>query len=83
MSNDVVISVENLSKRCRIGAKEQGYKNFSEAVMDALTAPFRNFRNLRNLTKFDEARSLPFAPCSGLPAPCSLLHPPCPSQQGS
>ena len=34
MSNDVVISVQNLSKRYRIGAKEEGYKTFREAIID-------------------------------------------------
>ncbi len=57
MSDDVVISVENLSKRYRIGAKEEGYKTFREAIIDGFKAPFRNFMRLRNLTKFEDSTS--------------------------
>ncbi len=57
MSNDVVISVQNPSKSYRIGAKEQGYKTFREAIIDGFKAPFRNFRRLRNLTKFEDSPS--------------------------
>lgn len=48
-----IIRVENLSKRYRIGAKEQPYKTFREVITDAFTAPLRNLRRLRKLTKFD------------------------------
>ena len=55
MSDDVIIRVENLSKRYRIGAKEEGYKTFREAIIDGFTAPIRNLKRLRKLTKFDDA----------------------------
>lgn len=48
-----VISVNNLSKLYRIGAKENSNKTFREAIIDGLTAPLRNFRRLRKLTNFD------------------------------
>ena len=51
--SDTVISVENLSKRYRIGTKEEGYKTIREAIIDGFTAPIRNLRRLRKLTKFD------------------------------
>ncbi len=52
--SDTIIKVENLSKRYRIGAREQGYKTFREAIIDGITAPIRNLKRLRKLTKFDD-----------------------------
>ena len=52
--SDTIIKVENLSKRYRIGAKEEGYKTFREAIIDGFTAPIRNLKRLRKLTKFDD-----------------------------
>jgi lipopolysaccharide transport system ATP-binding protein len=54
---DIIIKVENLSKRYRIGAKENGYKTFREAIIENFTAPIRNFNRLRKLTKFDSSQS--------------------------
>ena len=51
----VVIKVNNLSKRYRIGAAEKGYKTFRETIMESLSSPIRNFFRLRNLTKFKNA----------------------------
>lgn len=48
---DTIITVNNLSKRYRIGIAEQG-KNFREAIVDSLSAPIRNFARLRKLTTF-------------------------------
>ncbi|MCJ7548584.1 MAG: ATP-binding cassette domain-containing protein, partial [Anaerolineae bacterium] len=39
--SDIAIRVENLSKRYRIGAKQEGYKRFTETMMDTFTAPIR------------------------------------------
>lgn len=55
--SDPIIKVNELSKRYRIGAKEQGYKTFREAIMDGISAPVRNLAKLRKLTKFKNARS--------------------------
>ena len=55
MSNPI-IKVNNLSKRYRIGAKEQGYKTFREAIMEGITAPVRNLAKLRSLTRFKSGR---------------------------
>ena len=52
--SDTIIKVENLSKCYRIGAREQGYKTFREAIIDGFKAPFKNLRRLRRLTKFDD-----------------------------
>ena len=53
--SEPIIKVQNLSKRYRIGAREQGYKTFREAITDGFTAPIRNFQRLRRLTKSDES----------------------------
>lgn len=49
-----IIQVNDLSKIYRIGAKEQRYKTFREAVVDAITAPIRNLRRLSRLTNFEK-----------------------------
>lgn len=56
MSNPI-IKVNSLSKRYRIGAKEQGYKTFREAIVDGIGAPVRNLAKLRKLTKFKSGQS--------------------------
>lgn len=48
------IKVNNLSKRYRIGSKEQGYKTFREAIVDGIAAPVRNLARLRKLTEFKD-----------------------------
>lgn len=53
MSNPI-IKVNNLSKRYRIGAKEQGYKTFREAIVEGISAPIRNLAKLRRLTEFKD-----------------------------
>ena len=74
MSNEVVISVQNLSKRYRIGAREKASNNFREALVDGFKAPIRNFSRLRKLTKFEDNMStespLPHSRSTG--APCSM-----------
>jgi len=44
--DDVVIRVENLSKRYRIGAREKADRTFREVLMDMAAAPFRRVRNI-------------------------------------
>ncbi len=51
MSNPA-IKVHNLSKRYRIGAREEGYKTIRETIMSGLSAPGRNLARLRSLTRF-------------------------------
>ncbi|MDY6838315.1 MAG: ABC transporter ATP-binding protein [Thermodesulfobacteriota bacterium] len=71
MSNEVVISVQNLSKRYRIGAREKASNNFREALVDGFKAPIRNFSRLRKLTKFEDNMStespLPHPRSTGAP----------------
>ena len=54
MMNDIAIRVENLSKRYRIGLKDQMHDTFAGAMMAFVKRPIRNLRNLRRLSSFDE-----------------------------
>jgi len=40
------IRVENLGKEYQLGLREQGYRTFREAIVDAAAAPLRRFRHL-------------------------------------
>ena len=55
---DIVIKVENLSKRYRIGARE-GYKTFLETLVDAAKASFQGlssaFGSVTNKTNLTNA----------------------------
>ena len=51
-----IIEVRGLSKQYHIGMKERLNRTFREAVVDALTAPVRNFRELGRLTRIEEER---------------------------
>lgn len=51
-----MVSVENLSKRYRIGAREQGYRTIREAIVDGLMGPVNNFKRLRKLTNFNDTK---------------------------
>lgn len=52
--NDFAIQVENLSKRYRIGLKEQQYDTLAGAGLAWLKSPAANFRRLRKLSRFNE-----------------------------
>ena len=51
-----IIQVENLSKLYRIGLREKATRTFREVVVDAFSAPFRNFNRLRKLNKFNDSQ---------------------------
>ncbi|MBI4180948.1 MAG: ABC transporter ATP-binding protein, partial [Chloroflexi bacterium] len=51
--SEPIIKVKNLSKRYRIGAREQ-YKTFREAIIDGISAPVRNLGRLRRMTRFKD-----------------------------
>ncbi len=51
---DLAIRVENLSKRYRIGGRQERYKRFSETVMDTFSAPIRRLKNLGKPTPPEE-----------------------------
>jgi lipopolysaccharide transport system ATP-binding protein len=56
--SDIAIKVENLSKRYRIGLKEEKPDTIVGALTSWFKAPFQNFRQLRRLSHFgDESQS--------------------------
>jgi len=52
--SDIAIKVSNISKRYRIGLKEELHDTFSGAVASFIFSPFNNLRRLRSLSRFDE-----------------------------
>ncbi len=52
--NEIAIKVENLSKRYRIGRKEEIHDTFAAAAVDWIKRPGKNLRRLRRLTRFGE-----------------------------
>jgi lipopolysaccharide transport system ATP-binding protein len=52
--SEAIITVENLSKRYRIGVREKTNKSFREVFLEGITAPIRNLRRLSKMTKFEE-----------------------------
>lgn len=53
-SKDIVIKAENLSKRYRLGLKEQVNEHFTGALLDMIKSPLKNYRKYRSLYKFDD-----------------------------
>lgn len=51
--SDIAIQVENLSKRYRIGLKEEMHDTFTGAITSWLKYPFTNFKKLQKLSKFN------------------------------
>jgi lipopolysaccharide transport system ATP-binding protein len=51
------ISVNQLSKRYRIGAKQKRQDTLAGAIADLVRRPWTNFRSLRNLTTFADAEA--------------------------
>lgn len=56
-NNDIAIKVENLSKRYRIGLKEEMHDSIGSAIIDFIKTPWRNYRKYRSLYKFDNIDS--------------------------
>ncbi len=52
--SDTVIQVENLSKRYRIGQKEERHETLLGALSSFVRRPIENLRQLRNLARFEE-----------------------------
>lgn len=54
---DIAIKVENISKRYRIGLKDDMHDTFGQSVFNFLKSPLRNWRKYRALYKFDQNNS--------------------------
>jgi lipopolysaccharide transport system ATP-binding protein len=53
-TNDSAIRVEKISKRYRIGLKEELHDSFGGAVFAFIKSPFKNYRKYRSLYKFED-----------------------------
>lgn len=51
--SETVIRVENISKRYRIGLKEQQADTFAQQMVDLIKYPISNFRRIKSLSKFN------------------------------
>jgi lipopolysaccharide transport system ATP-binding protein len=51
---ETAIKVDNISKRYRIGLKEESHDTFGMAALQFLKSPFRNYFKYRSLYKFDD-----------------------------
>lgn len=51
-NNDLVINVENISKRYRIGLKEEAHDSLGGAIVSAIKKPITNFKKYRSLYTF-------------------------------
>ncbi|NHZ84835.1 MAG: ATP-binding cassette domain-containing protein [Planctomycetia bacterium] len=51
--NDKIIQINNLSKRYRIGLKEELYDSLIGKISSVVFAPFNNFRKVQKLSKFE------------------------------
>ena len=51
---DLSIKVESISKRYRIGMKEQIHDSFSASILSFLKSPLTNYRKYQSLYKFND-----------------------------
>ena len=54
---DIAIKVENLSKRYRIGLKEETKDTFVGALSSLIKSPFQNLKRINKLTSFNENKN--------------------------
>ena len=59
-SKDIAIRAENISKRYRIGLKEQVQDSLGGAILDFIKSPLKNYRKYRSLYKFDDIKDISF-----------------------
>ena len=57
MANNIAIKVENLSKRYRIGLKQQMNDSMGAALIDFIKSPIDNYRKYKSLYVFKEENS--------------------------
>lgn len=55
--SEKIISVENLSKRYRIGVKDEMHDSLIAGIFSWLKSPFSNFRRVQKLSKFNNNES--------------------------
>jgi lipopolysaccharide transport system ATP-binding protein len=60
-SDNIAIKIEDISKRYRIGLKEQVHDSLGGAIIDFIKNPLKNYRKYRSLYKFDDIKANSFA----------------------
>lgn len=53
-NSDIALRVQDVSKRYRIGAREEQHDTFAASLIAALKSPLRNYRRYRGLYQFDD-----------------------------
>ncbi|MFC1771744.1 polysaccharide ABC transporter ATP-binding protein [Pseudomonadota bacterium] len=61
----LAIKVENISKRYRLGAKEQQYDSFGESLLGLLKSPMKNYQKYRSLYDFSDVEGKTGAGAAG------------------
>jgi len=59
-SKDIAIRAKEISKRYRIGLKEQVQDSLGGAILDFIKSPLKNYRKYRSLYKFDDIKDISF-----------------------
>ncbi len=54
MQDDIAIKVEGLSKRFRIGERDEDSDSLAATIISAIKSPFTNYRKYRSLYNFDD-----------------------------
>ena len=54
--DDIVINVKKLSKRYRIGLKDEMHDSFLGAAIDFVKSPLKNYKKYRSLYTFDDKK---------------------------
>jgi lipopolysaccharide transport system ATP-binding protein len=54
LERDLAIQVDSLSKRYRLGLKEQTHQEFATSVFNFIKKPIKNYRKYRSLYEFDD-----------------------------
>ena len=57
LPGNLALKVENLSKRYRIGIKENIPDSFGQAVVEFIRSPIKNYRKYTSLYRFDDSES--------------------------
>ena len=61
-SNGTVISINDVSKLYRIGAKDEVNDNFAGAMLDFVRSPIKNFRKYKSLYDFSDVNDMDGTP---------------------
>ena len=55
--SDIAIKINNISKRYRIGMKEEIHDTFIGRLSSLISSPYRNYKKLKSLTTYDKNKT--------------------------